>query len=91
MCFSVAERLEARATEELKSLLTIQREAIRVALLERRLTLGPAEPTRDLTKKEVLEQVIQLAEKADAHRTRPGASHSAEQSGIVRSAGSAVR
>lgn len=62
-CYSVAERLEARATEELKSLLTLQREAIRVALIERRLALGPAEVQRDLTKKEVLEQIVQLSEK----------------------------
>lgn len=69
-CFSVAERLEQRAAEELKALLLILREAIRVALIERRLILGPAEPLRDLTKKEVLEQIITLAEKADANRAR---------------------
>jgi len=79
VCFLTAERLEQRATQELKALLTMQREAIRIALIERRLVLGPAEPLRDLSKKEVLEQVLQLAEKANAHRTSTGVGYSKDQ------------
>ncbi len=63
-CHTVAVRLEQRATRELNSLLVLQREAIRIALIEGRLKLGPAEASRELTKKEVLEQVVDLVSKA---------------------------
>ena len=64
-CYQIAERFNQRATEELKSLLVMQRELIRVALVEGRLHLGPAESTKELTKKEVFEELLRLADRKD--------------------------
>jgi hypothetical protein len=64
-CHEVASRLETRGTAELKALLTLQREAIRIALVEGRLVLGPAEPARELSKREVLQEVMRLVDQAD--------------------------
>jgi hypothetical protein len=65
-CFAIATRMEARLTSELKRLLLMTREAIRISIVERRLVLGPADEARDLSKKEVLEAIIQLQDRADA-------------------------
>lgn len=59
-CFEIASRLEARLDGELKRMLVMLRESIRIAIVERRLVLGPAAAARDLSKKEVLEAIIQL-------------------------------
>lgn len=64
-CYEVAERLEQRGTAELKALLTLQREAIRIALVEGRLHLSLADVSREPTKREVLQEVLRLAEQAD--------------------------
>lgn len=79
-CYALAERFMQRATEELKALLLVQQEAIRLALTERRFFLGAAQPSRELSKKEVLEQILQFTEKADARRNRTVSSHPAQQS-----------
>ena len=74
-CFATAERLEQRGSEQLKWLLTVQREAIRLALIDGRLHLGPTDLAEGPSKREVLEQVLNLAEKVHASSspgTRPG-------------------
>lgn len=92
-CHLVATRLEERGTAELRSLLTLQREAIRIALTRGELVLGPAEPTRELSKKEVLEQIVKLSEAADAvkARARAGAGDPVDQLVIVPPDGADVR
>jgi hypothetical protein len=64
-CHTVAERLEQRGTQELKALLTMQREAIRIALVEGRLQLSTTDLSREPTKQEVLQEVLRLAEQRD--------------------------
>jgi hypothetical protein len=59
-CFEIAQRIEARLESELKRMLVMLRESIRISIVERRLVLGPADAARDLSKKEVLEAIIQL-------------------------------
>jgi hypothetical protein len=59
-CFEVASRMETRLEGELKRMLVMLRESIRIAIVERRLVLGPADAARDLSKKEVLEAIIEL-------------------------------
>jgi hypothetical protein len=60
-CFEIASRMEARLEGELKRMLVMLREAIRVSIVERRLVLGPNDAASpDLSKKEVLEAIIQL-------------------------------
>ena len=70
-CHLVATRLRERIQAELKSLLTVADEALRIGLIEGKVVLGPAEAKRDLTKKEVLQQVMKLSEIADANKSRP--------------------
>ena len=67
-CFLAASRLEQRCALELQRLLTLQREAIRVALLEGKVTLGSAGANRELTKREVLQQVLTLQEGLERKR-----------------------
>ena len=64
-CYLVAQRLEERCTRELKMLLITQREAIRIALIEGKLVLGPAEANRELSKQEVFQEIVRLQEGAD--------------------------
>lgn len=59
-CFEIATRIESRLTAELQRMLHMLREEIRISIVERRLVLGPADAARDLSKKEVLEAIIQL-------------------------------
>jgi hypothetical protein len=60
-CYEIAARMEARISGELKRMQTMLREAIRVSIVERRLVLGPNDAASpDLSKKEVLEAIIQL-------------------------------
>jgi hypothetical protein len=59
-CFEIASRIEARLEGELKRMLLMLREEIRISIVERRLVLGPADAARDLSKKEVLEAIIKL-------------------------------
>src|ERR1700735_4174059 len=92
-CYKLAARFEQRGEQELRHLLVLQREAIRIALVEGRLVLGPHEQHREPTKREVLEQVLKLAETADAHKartvTRPG--HPGQQSPPTQAPGDDVR
>lgn len=67
-CYALAELFEQRATEQLKSLLMLSKECIRLALMEKRLKLGPLPPQRDLTKREVFESLLQMLEKRDEVR-----------------------
>jgi hypothetical protein len=66
VCFAIATRMEDRLNGELKRLLLMTREAIRISIVERKLALGPADAARDLSKKEVLEAIIQLQDRAEA-------------------------
>jgi hypothetical protein len=60
-CFEIASRIEARLSEELRRMQLMLREAVRISIVERRLVLGPNDAaSRDLSKKEVLEAIIQL-------------------------------
>jgi hypothetical protein len=69
-CHLVASRLRARIQDELKALLTMSDEALRIGLIEGKVVLGPAEAGRELTKREVLQQVVKLSEVADATKSR---------------------
>lgn len=69
-CHLVASRLRERIQAELKSLLTMADEALRIGLIEGKVILGPAEVGRELSKREVLQQVVKLSEIADANKSR---------------------
>jgi hypothetical protein len=90
-CFGLADRFYQKGAEDLKGLLLMLQESIRVALVRGELKLGTAEPLRDLSKKEVLEQIVKLREKMDARRSPPDDAHPPGQSGSTRGPGAQVR
>lgn len=71
-CGFIAEHFLEKGTEDLKGLLLMLKESIRVAAVRGELKLGVAEPMRDLSKKEVLQQIVTLREKMDASRSPTG-------------------
>lgn len=67
-CYEMAALFRRRAVEQLKSFLTLTEECLRLALVEKRLRLGPLQPQRELSKKEVFESLLQIVEKKDEVR-----------------------
>ena len=67
-CYATAELFDQRAREQLKAFLTLSRECIRLAIVERRLFIGPLQPARELTKREVFQSLLQLTETKDGTR-----------------------
>jgi len=61
-CHEIATRAFTRLERELKMMLTLASETIRLALIEGRLQLGPAE-SGDIPKSELMRSLIELAEK----------------------------
>ena len=78
-CFFVASRFEERITSELKSLLLIAREAIRIAAVKGELRFSPAESMADLSKKEVLESILKMSEMKDVHDRTARGGHTSQQ------------
>jgi hypothetical protein len=90
-CALVARRFFERGAQDLNGLLLMLQESIRIALVRGELKLGTAEPFRDLSKKEVFEQIIKLREKMDANSDSTGLGHPPDQSGRPGRKGAAVR
>jgi len=67
-CCAIAERVESRLSNELKMLQLLLREAIRVAACEQKLHLSDTGLAPDASKKEVLEAIVQLAERKEARK-----------------------
>lgn len=65
-CHEMAERLYSRCDGELRRLLLLLREAIRIAIVEGRLQYGPATPLEDVPKEELLKMIAELTEKKNA-------------------------
>lgn len=61
-CFEIATRLEQRALKDLQALTVQLRESIRLALIEKRLQLGPQLPLEDVSKADLLRAVVHLQE-----------------------------
>jgi len=77
-CFSMASRLHERSMHELQMLQTMLREAIRLSLLEGRLRLSGA-PDQEVSKRDVLRAIVQLAEDRNADRGRADVRGAANQ------------
>lgn len=65
-CFDYAQSVVQRGARELLQLARLHADNVRAALCERRLFPGPAPVTRDLTKREVLQEAMRLMDKRDA-------------------------
>jgi hypothetical protein len=78
-CFFIASRFEERILKELKALQLVAREAIRIGLVQHQLSFGKADPMKDLSKKEVLEQMLKMMEMRDAKRPAAQRSDSNQQ------------
>ncbi len=68
-CYMTAERLFARLEGELKHLLLLSKEVIRVALIEGKLH-SPLAEEREIPKEELLKMIMQFSEKKDAEKSR---------------------
>lgn len=70
-CFKVAECLYNKGSADLRALLSMMKEAIRIALIEGRLQLSE-QSLQDVSKTDLLRAIVDLQEKHDASRGRPG-------------------
>jgi len=62
-CYAMAEQLYNKCAGELRRMLTVLREAIRISLVKGELQYGPAQPLEDMTKEELLTTIGKLTEK----------------------------
>jgi hypothetical protein len=69
-CYEMAERLYTRCDGELRRMLLLLREAIRIALVEGKLQYGPATPMEDVPKADLLKMIVELTEKKNATAPR---------------------
>lgn len=69
-CYTMAEHLHTRCEGELKRLLLLLRESIRVALVEGKLHYGPARPLEEVPKAELLKMIVELTEKKNGPAPR---------------------
>lgn len=74
-CFTIAERFYSRAHKELNDLLVMLKEGLRLAIIDGRLQFKEGSGV-ELSKREVLEAIVQLQEMNDARKTRSMASGS---------------
>jgi len=69
-CHGVAQIIYDRGRSELRTMLTLMRESIRLALIEGRLTLP--EPAAKPSKREILRTILQLVETRDERTSATG-------------------
>lgn len=67
-CAKTAERMLDRANEELKLVLVMMKEAIRVALLEKKLQFATPDQIRSMKKGDLLSKLGDLVEKAQERK-----------------------
>lgn len=73
-CYDKAERIYAKCEAELRRLLLMLREAIRIALVEGRLQFAEGKPLEEVPKAELLKMIVELSgkkEKIDAASSGP--------------------
>lgn len=68
-CFLVAERIYQRAERELKQLLVMMKESIRLGLLQKKLQFASVEQVDELSKPELLKRVAELADESCKMKT----------------------
>ena len=65
-CYTMAERLFSRCDRELRQMLLLLQEAIRVALIEGKLHYGAAQPLDEVPKEELLRMIVKMTESKHA-------------------------
>ena len=71
VCDEMATRLFTRCESELKRMLLLLQESIRVAIMEQRLQYSPADPTAEVPKEDLLRMIVQMTENKDGTAPRP--------------------
>lgn len=71
-CEAIARRVEERLGNELRMMQTMLHESIRVACCEGRLHLSESVATKDVSKKEVLEAIVQLSAMKEVRKQGEG-------------------
>lgn len=66
-CYTVAEHLLLQSEMYLRRLMALTKESIRVALIEGKLHHGT--DNKELSKRDILEMIVQMSEKKDASKT----------------------
>lgn len=64
-CYFIAERLAVRAEEELKRMLIIHRDQIRIAMVTRQLSFSSPEQVTEASKKDIFEAIVKLQDMRD--------------------------
>jgi predicted RNA-binding Zn-ribbon protein involved in translation (DUF1610 family) len=67
-CYELAARTYSRLEGELRRLLSMSKEAIRIALVEGKMQL-PAGQSPEISKADLLKMIVQMAERKDARPT----------------------
>ncbi len=68
-CYELAELFHQRGLVQARQLVTLLVESIQLAIAEKRLKLGALPPQRDMTKREVFEEIQRLLTKQDEQRS----------------------
>ena len=68
-CFAMAHSLYEKGEKELTSLLILMKEAIRIALVEGKLRLGPQD-MENISKADVLKEIVRLEELRESKHGR---------------------
>lgn len=69
-CYQMAERLFTRCEGELKKLLLLLRESIRIALVEGKLQYGQSASLEEVPKAELLKMIVEMTEKKNEAASR---------------------
>jgi hypothetical protein len=62
-CYAMAENLNRKNTAELGRMILLSREAIRLALLEKKLHYSAEHAAKEVSKEELLRMIMQMTEK----------------------------
>ena len=71
ICFTLASRLFERSQRELKQLLSMLQEAIRIALVEGKLHFAEGTTLEDVSKKDLLEAIVALNSRREEQKILP--------------------
>lgn len=67
-CFRIAETLFRRGEQELRMLLVVQKEAIRISLMRGELQFSSIQQVEDVSKKDLVTHLADLAQKVKSHK-----------------------
>lgn len=70
-CHAMAERMYVKCEGELRRMLLLLKETIRISLVEGKLRLPPAQALEEVSKEDLLKMIVTMTEKKHAAAARP--------------------